>query len=223
MAAAATQIVCVFNSKGGVGKTLFSMLLAGELAARESRVLVIDMDTQGDSLAWASNAPEAKPFPAKVISLAPLKANFAKVLPQHADGYDVVIIDCPPSDESSVPFAALVMANLAIIPMQPTPQEQDSILRAQTVVEQAQERNPALKVVVAFNRYDRRKSVQNIMVEKVEAALGGRVLKAKLGERTAFQEVMLYGGTIRDLAKQDVAINEVSELVTEIIKKLKVG
>src|SRR5450830_736930 len=90
------KIVTVFNQKGGCAKTMTTMQLAGTIGLRGLKVFVVDMDPQNTAALWFHQASAEAPFPAEVLSMAPLKEAFLEKLSAIAEKYDIIIIDCPP-------------------------------------------------------------------------------------------------------------------------------
>jgi len=81
--------VTVLNLKGGTGKTITAVYLAGGLA-RHGRTLLIDADPQRSALSW-SEAAGGFAFP--VISL--LVRDLATRVGSLGEGYAHIVIDTP--------------------------------------------------------------------------------------------------------------------------------
>src|SRR2546423_12417101 len=96
----AAKIIAVVNQKGGSGKTTLSMQLAGSLARRGSKVLVVDADPQGTATRWAASADDEKPFPASVVGLSAASTKVHREVRKFVPDYQYIIIDCPPAADS---------------------------------------------------------------------------------------------------------------------------
>ena len=116
-----TTTITVCHSKGGVGKTQATMSLGGEIISRGISTLIIDCDSQASASKWAGAAPDTKPFPASVINLSSFEGKVHREIQKHIGNYEIILIDCPASLESSATQSALLISDLAIIPLPPSP------------------------------------------------------------------------------------------------------
>ena len=104
------MIIAILNTKGGVGKTSLSLLLAEDLRRRFGTVEVWDADLQGSASDWAAGAAEADDplrFGVVPVNLASLRHKPAET--------DFTVIDTPPGNPSVIDAAA-VRADFVIIP-----------------------------------------------------------------------------------------------------------
>ncbi|MBV9226823.1 MAG: ParA family protein, partial [Acidobacteriaceae bacterium] len=117
------KIVSLVNQKGGCGKTTISMHIAGALASRRGgkKVLVVDADPQGTATRWAASASDEDPFPASVVGLAAANTKVHREVRKFVNDYDFIIIDCPPAADSPVPQSALLITDVALVPVIPSP------------------------------------------------------------------------------------------------------
>jgi chromosome partitioning protein len=130
------RILIVANQKGGVGKTTTAINLATALAAVGRRVLVLDLDPQGnastglaatiDEAVVSSEVPGLSVVPSTVdlagvelelIDLERREYRLRDALRKAPPAYDYILIDCPPS-LSLLTLNGLVAADAVLVPLQ---------------------------------------------------------------------------------------------------------
>lgn len=213
------KVVAVFNQKGGCGKTMATMQLAGSLGRRGLRVLVVDMDPQGTATMWNGEAGPEEPFPAKVVSLAPMREKMVGEIAKHADDCDVILIDCPPAIESSIPWAALIIADVGLIPVIPVMDNIWASRKAKELALRAKQENPDLKTFYVASMI-RRGKLFSLCQKELREDQDVILLETPLSMRNAFPESQVYGTTVHGLSLSSSATQEVEALTDEVLGHL---
>jgi len=215
-----TKIITVANQKGGSGKTTLSMQLAGTLARRKRRVLVVDADTQGTATRWAASASEEeRPFPASVAGLAAAGGKVHREVKKYMGDYDFIFIDCPPAVDSPVPQSALLIADLALVPILPSPADIWAGRGIKQLIENVEDFNESLATRLVANM------VQQTALGReaigILADFGLPLARTQLGHRTAYRESAVLGGTVHDVGgKGKRAVEEMEALADEVLEIL---
>lgn len=218
------KLITVFNQKGGCAKTMTAMQLAGAFGLRGLKVFVVDMDPQNTAALWFHQATPEQPFPAEVMSMAPLKESFLGKIEPLIAKYDVLIIDCPPALGSRVPWAALVASDLALIPVVPVMDNVWASKQAEELVMEAREARSTkgmageLKAAYLLSMVRRGKIFEHCLAT-LEAGAKIPILKSAISMRNVFPESQLYGAVAKSFGKS-VAATEVDAVADEVAKLL---
>lgn len=213
------KIIAIYNQKGGSGKTMATMQLAGTLAKRGYRVMVIDMDRQGTASRWSANSNPDRPFPASVVSLAAYSDKFVHELEKMVELYDFIIVDCPPAIESTAPWAALQSADLALITVFPI---LDNIWASEEAAElgmRAMQDNPSLVLRYLVSRMKRGNLYESCLkLLRTDGEI--KAMKSVLMDRIAYPESQALGYTVH--GRNKAAVEEVEAMANEVLSLLSI-
>ena len=103
------KVILIANPKGGSGKTTLSTNIAGYLASRGHRVMMLDLDRQKSSTHWLTN----RPFELPIIDL--LETGGEKKITA-----DWLVIDSPAGLHGKSLERALKLAHKVVVPIAPS-------------------------------------------------------------------------------------------------------
>lgn len=215
------KIITVANQKGGCGKSTLSMQLAGTLGIRNYQVLVIDADPQGTAIRWATSAEDDKPFPATVAGLSAAGGKVHREVQKFAENYDYIIIDCPPAVDSAVPQSALMVSDLVLVPIIPSPADLWAATGIQQLITNIQDINENLKARLVPNMCQLNTRLAKEALD-VLSDFGIPVTNTKIHLRTAYRRSVVFGTTVHSFGSSATeAIKEIDDLVNEILSVLE--
>lgn len=204
-------VIALIGNKGGAGKTTLCVNLAAALGS-ESPTIILDADPQQSSLQWQNMADD--PQAVNVLAAGDDVQQAFQALA--ADSYKHCLIDCPPSAQSQQMHDALSIADLAVIPVLPSPLDIWATVHIEQAVERARQVNPDLKVVLVINQFESRTRLSRLM-ERALAQLELPASKAFIKRRAIYRHSLLEGRTVHDVgARGKAASEEIHQLIKDI-------
>lgn len=214
------KVITVCNQKGGSGKTTVSMQLAGSLAHRGYKVLVVDADPQGTATRWAASAEDDTPFPASVVGLSAASTKVHREVKKFVGDYEFILIDCPPAADSPVPQSALLIADLALVPVIPSPLDLWASVGIRKVIEGVMGINETLIARLVVNQCQPNTNLAKEVME-VLPEFGIELSRIQLRQRTVYRQSAVFGQTVHNFGRDAApAISEVNALTDEVLELL---
>ena len=226
------RVIAIANQKGGVGKTTTAMNLAAALAERGARILVLDLDPQGNaSTGLGIDASARHRTTYDLISqgisirevaqrtstdgvwLCPATTDLSSIdmelgvssgrsgrLAAALDrraladlGFDMVLIDCPPS-LSLLTVNAMVAADSVLVPLQAEFFALEGLSQLMlTVREVRTNANPRLRIEgIVLTMYDGRNKLSQLVEHDARETLGDLVFRTVVPRNVRVSEAPSY-------------------------------
>ncbi|MFA7587765.1 MAG: ParA family partition ATPase [Novosphingobium sp.] len=204
-------VIALVGNKGGAGKTTLAVNLADALSRRATTV-ILDADPQGSALQWQAFGAERNELVVLDASEDPA-ASARKLL----DQYEHIVIDCPPSVHAPQLHAALSVADVALIPVQPSPVDLWATVHIEKALERARAENTQLAAMIVINQLEARTTLSRLMREAV-SELDVPVARTAIRRRAVYRSSALEGRSVLDMGRRGAdAVAEIEHLLNEVI------
>lgn len=202
------RTVTLLSQKGGSGKTTLSINLAIAGTLKGKSVVVIDLDPQQSAARWARLRSGDNP-----VIVSGHGPNVAELVERaRSGGADLVIIDTAPKSESAA-LAAAKLADVVVIPCQPSSLDLDAISDSVNIVQLA--KRPAFFVL------NNCRASSSLADEAAEALgdYGLPIAPVRIGSRVAFIKSLAEGRGVIEHEPGRTAAAEIAQLYTYTIKQ----
>ena len=202
------KTIAVLSQKGGSGKSTLSINLAIAATQARNQVVLIDLDPQQSAVRWSRLRTDEDP-----VIISGHAPNLTQLIDQaRGGGADLVIIDTAPKSESAS-LAAAKLADLILIPCQPSNLDLDAVADTVNIAKLA--KTPAAFVLNGCK-------AASSLTEMAADALGDYGLPLappRIGNRVAFIKSLTQGQGVTEYEPKGTSAKEIRALYTYTTKK----
>ncbi len=253
------KIICIANQKGGVGKTTTSINLSSALASLGKRVLIVDMDPQGNASSGLgikrfesqdgniyhvligeksaaetiqkSNEINLSIIPAtpdlvgaeiELVDIPQREFRLKTALAAIQNGFDYVLIDCPPS-LGLLTLNALSAAHSFLVPLQCeyyALEGLSQLLNTAGLVKKSL--NPSLHIEgIVLTMFDTRNNLSHQVVTEIKNHFGEKVFESIIPRNVRLSEAPSHGQSIFYYDAKSIGALKYLELARELVERTR--
>lgn len=207
----------ITNLKGGVGKSTLTQNLAVCFAHLNFKVVIVDTDTNQNSLSWYGARDSELPN-INVVGVSDSEALSKSIDNLHED-YDIVLIDGTPN-LSKMATRVILSSDLLLIPIRPSAQDFRTLEEFINRYEEAKAFKGNIPAYLLINEFSKQKNVHTGILKSIESNFDIPVMKTKINSRVAYTEVSVIGRGVYEYSDAK-AKNEMVNLTKEVLSLAK--
>lgn len=212
------MIIVVGGIKGGIGKTTIAINLAIMLSQNGQDVLLVDADDQSSSTAITAWREETYEDGAGYALARLTGKTLAAQVRRQAGKYDHVVIDVGGRDTASQ-RAALVVADVYMIPFPPKSLDVDTLDQVETLVDLAKAVNPDLRAVSFLNKAYPRNRDNDDAAALLRDSAEIEYLGTRVCDRKAVSDAISEGRSVVEYRPRNPkAIAEITALYEAVVQ-----
>lgn len=217
-------VITIGSPKGGCGKTMTTILLAGEFAAGGYKVLVIDTDPQRSAVNWYETSKKAG-YSLSNIEVQAITdlGDLAKKLEKPGD-FQLVLVDIQGTAAAAV-GSAVAFADFVVIPTRAHMYDVNGTIGMVDQVKLAGGRHRKIPFGIllnAVNGIDAKTTAFKLAMERLKVE-GLKVMDSYLSQRPTFQAIAT-AGTLYETEGANKAIQDARDqtntVAAEIIRRI---
>ena len=223
------KIVAIANQKGGVGKTTTAVNLSSCVAALGKRVLIVDLDPQGNTTTGYGIPKRSVEKGTYEILIGRCRASEAirktesrlrKALAEVQKDYDFIFIDCPPSLDL-LTLNGLSACDSVLIPVQCEYYALEGLSELISTLKTIRKKyNPYLDIEgVVFTMFSLRYNLTIQVVEQVQKYFGSKVYETTIPRSIRISEAPSYGQPINFYEPKGKGSEAYMDLAIEFVKR----
>jgi chromosome partitioning protein len=253
-----SRVIAIVNQKGGVGKSTTAVNLGASLATLGRRVLLIDLDPQGNTttglgmnkrelelcvysallrdvalerIVVTTEIPNLFVVPAtlnlagaeiELVSTLSRETRLKAALAPLRDGYEFVLIDCPPS-LGLLTINALTAADEVIVPVQAEFYALEGLSQLTTIIDRVcGALNPRLVISgVLITMFDGRTKLAGEVLDELHRYFPRQVFKTQIPRNVRLSEAPSHGKPVIVLDVKSRGAQAYLTLAREVLGELE--